>query len=313
VALGFAVAVKLPGLLPAMVVAAFALPAPRRRLLPLAAGGVAGFGVPSLVFFAAAPGSFVRDVVTSQLGRLPSSGRATLLLRLEEITGIGAGTAAVAAAALVIAVTVVGLTVRGRRVTAVEWFALAAALLVGAAQLAPSQYYPQYAALLAPFVAMVLATGVDRLADRVRRPAAALAGAGAVLAVLCALAVAAVWGSSVADPGPAVDAVVPAGGCTLSDGPRLLVPSDRFVSDVPGCTLMIDSFGTMLSYSDDPAAGVAALRDALDHTDYLVLRGSAGSWLTGPYAALQGYIAGNFSLVRSGGTWIYVRHGQPVA
>jgi hypothetical protein len=312
-AIGFAVAVKLPALVPALVLAAMCLPDPRRRLLPLLAGGVAGFAVPCAAFFAAAPGSFVRDVLISQLGRLPSGGRAPLGERLQGMTGTSTDATALAVACVLLAVIVAGMAVPGRRRSALEWFAAATLLLVAIVQFVPSQYYPQYAAQLAPFLAIVLAVAVDRLAALVRRPAAALAVAGVILLVLLGARAATVQGSSTPDPAPAVDAVVPSGACTLSNGPRVLVPSDRLVSSVPGCTEMLDPFGTMLAYSDDPGTGVELFRQALDHTDYLVLGVSVQSWLTGTYAPLQAYVASDFQLLRSGGIWIYVRDGYPVA
>jgi hypothetical protein len=312
VAVGFAIAIKLPAIVPVLVLGAACLPDARRRLLPYAGGVVAGFAVPSAAFFAAAPGSFLRDVVSSQIGRLPAAGRASVASRLAGMTVGGGGDLAVALTLLLFAVTVLGLAVRGRRRDASEWFAGASALLIAGFQFVPSQYYPQYAALLAPFLAMGLATAADRLAALVRRPVLALATATALLAVVLVGQVVALEASSVDDPAAAVDAVVPAGACTLSNGPRVLVPSDRFVASMPGCTEMVDPFGTMLAFSGEPGAGVAAFRAALAHADYLVVTSSAGGWLTGPYAPLQAVVAGDFHLVRTGGLWIYVRDGYPM-
>jgi hypothetical protein len=310
---GFGVAVKLPAVVPALVLGAVCLPDLRRRLVPFAGGVVAGFALPSAAFFAVAPGSFFRDVVVSQLGRVPGGGRTSAVPRLAGMTVGGGGNSAVALTLAVLAVTVLGLAVRGRRRDASEWFAIACALLVGAVQFVPSQYYPQYAALLAPFLAMSLATAVDRLTALIRRSALVPAAVTAMLLVALAGQVVAVEASSVSDPAAAVDAVVPPGTCTLSDGPRVLIPSDRFVSTAPGCTEMVDAFGTMLSFADDPDAGVAVVRAAVSHADYLVLTGSVVGWLTGPYTPLQALVDGDFRLVRSGDLWIYVRDGHRVA
>ncbi|MGD0448022.1 MAG: hypothetical protein ABSB36_05315 [Candidatus Dormibacteria bacterium] len=310
---GFGIAVKLPAVVPALVLGAVCLPDLRRRLVPFAGGVVAGFALPSAAFFAAAPGSFIRDVVVSQLGRVPGGSRGSALIRLAGMT-VGRGSnPAVALTLAVLAVTVLGLAVRGRRRDASEWFAIACALLVGAVQFLPSQYYPQYAALLAPFLAMSLATAVDRLSAAIKRPALVPAAVTAMLLVALAGQVVAVEVSSVSDPAAAVQAVVPPGACTLSNGPRVLVPSDRFVSTAPGCTEMVDAFGTMLSFAGDPDAGVADLRTAVSHADYLVLTSSAAGWLTGPYTPLQALVAGDFRLVRSGDLWVYVRDGHRVA
>jgi hypothetical protein len=312
-AAGFAVAVKLPAVVPVLVLSAACLPDARRRLVPFASGVVAGFAVPSIAFFAAAPGSFFRDVVVGQLGRVPGASRASVTTRLAGMTVGGGGNSAVALTLAVLAVTVLGLAVRGRRRDASEWFAIASALLVGGVQFVPSQYYPQYAALLTPFLAMSVATAVDRLSAVIRRPALALAAVTAILLVVLAGQVVAVETSSVRDPAAAVDAVVPPGACTLSNGPRVLVPSDRFVPTAPGCTEVVDPFGTMLTFAGDPGTGVAVFRAAIAHADYLVLTSSVGGWLSGPYTPLQTVVSGDFHLVRSGDLWIYVRDGYPVA
>jgi hypothetical protein len=313
VALGFGVAVKLPAVVPALVLGAACLPEVRRRLVPFGGGVVVGFALPSGALFAAAPGSFFRDVVVSQLGRVPDASRASVATRLAGMTVGGGGNAGVALTLALVAVIVLGLAVRGRRKDASEWFAIASALLVAGVQFVPSQYYPQYSALLAPFLAMSLATAVDRIGALTGRPALVLAAVTALLGVVLAGQVVAVEASSVSDPAAAVDAVVPPGGCTLSDGPRVLVPSDRFVSTATGCTEMVDPFGTMLTFAGDPGAGVAVFRAAIAHADYLVLTGSVAGWLNGPYTPLQAVVGADFHLVRSGGLWIYVRDGQPVA
>jgi hypothetical protein len=312
-AVGFGVAVKLPAAVPALVLGAACLPDARRRLAPFVGGVVAGFVLPSVAFIAAAPGSFFRDVVGSQLGRLPDASRASAATRLAGMTLGGGGNVAVAITLALFAVAVLGLAVRGRRRDASEWFAIASALLVVGVQFVPSQYYPQYAALLAPFLAMSLATAVDRLAALLRRPVLVLAAVTAFLAVVLAGQVVAIAASSVSDPAAAVDAVVPPGACTLSNGPRVLVPSDRFVSTGPGCTEMVDPFGTMLTFAGDPGTGVAAFRAAISHANYLVLTSSVAGWLSGPYTPLQTVVSGDFHLVRSGDLWIYVRDGYPAA
>jgi hypothetical protein len=312
-AMGLAAAIKIPAVLPALVLAAMCLPDPRRRLLPFVAGVIAGFAIPSLAFFAAAPGSFVRDVVLSQLSRVPAASRAPVPDRIAGMTVAGGGTAALVATVVLLAVIVIGFTVRGRQRAPVERFAIISAVLVAAAQFVPAQYYPQYAAFLAPFLAIALGAAADRLAASPRRRALGLIVVAVILPVLLGARVAAVEASSVSDPAVAVDAVVPPGGCTVSDGPRVLIPSDRFVSAVPDCTAMVDPFGTMLTYAGDPSAGIAVFQAALAHADYLVLSSSAGSWLSGPYVPLRSYVAGDFHLVRSGWVWIYVRNGYPIA
>ena len=99
---------------------------------------------------------------------------------------------------------------------------------------------------------------------------------------------------------------------TLSNGPRVLVPSDRFVSTSPGCTEMVDPFGTMLTFTGDPGTGLAVFRAAISRANYLVLTSDVGGWLSGAYTPLQSAVTDDFHLIRSGDFWIYVRDGQPV-
>lgn len=313
-AMGFATAVKLPALLPVLVLvlAALCLPAPRRRLLSYAAGVIAGFGIPSLPFILAAPGAFVRDVLLSQVGR--TADRAPVAVRLGWMALNGAdGAGAIAAAVLVLGVIAAGLAVHGRRKDGVEWFAIVAAALVAASQFVPDQYFPQYAALLAPFLAITLGVAVESLAVRAARPRFDLRAVALILVILFGASAAEVETTSVGDPAAAVDAVIPPGGCSISSAPIVLVVSDRFVSSTPGCTDLVDGFGTKLAYADEPGEGLAVYRAAITHADYLVLSYSAADWLTGTYAPLQAYVAADFHLVRSGSQWIYVRDGSPAA
>jgi hypothetical protein len=80
---------------------------------------------------------------------------------------------------------------------------------------------------------------------RSSRIAIAIATAGAV--VLLVNQVLVLRGESAPDIAATVDAVVPAGGCTLSDAPSKLVTTDRFVARAPGCTDMTDPQGATLS------------------------------------------------------------------
>jgi hypothetical protein len=115
-------------------------------------------------------------------------------------------------------------------------------------------------------------------------------------------------GQSSPDVVAAVDAVVPAGGCTTSDAPRNLVTTDRFVADAPGCTSMTDPNGTVLALGVGPAASVVWLA-AFDHADYVVTDTPIARW-TIPTDA-SAYVATHFRVVRSDGLLIYVRHGIP--
>jgi hypothetical protein len=308
---GLAGTVKASAILPVLVIAVLCLPRLRRRVLPFVAGVVLGFAVPTLPFFLAAPASLYRDVVTTQVSRIPASARVPVATRLGDLTGAAAVTnrdsVAIGATIALVALVVGAFALSRRRPTTLEWFAIGSCVAVGVAQLAPAQYYPHYAAFIAPFLAIVLAVSLARVVGE-RAPRLALVIAAASVAALLINQVSSLRGQSSPDVVAAVDSVVPAGGCTTSDAPRNLVTTDRFVATASGCTNMTDPNGTMLALGVGPAASAVWLA-TFHHTDYLVTDTPIARW-TIP-ADASAYVASHFRVVRSDGLLIYVRHGVP--
>ncbi len=70
------------------------------------------------------------------------------------------------------------------------------------------------------------------------------------------------------EPAAMADRLIPPGACVVSDTVSLTVLSNRFVSDVRGCPLVVDSFGTLIASTDGRDMGASAR----------VLGGIAGSW-----------------------------------
>jgi alpha-1,2-mannosyltransferase len=311
--LGLAGAVKASAILPVLVIAVLCLPRLRRRVLPFVGGVIAGFAVPTLPFFLAAPAALYRDVITTQVSRLPASARVSVATRLGDLSGASAfssrDSVAIGATIALLAVVIGAFVLSRRRPTTLEWFAIGSCVAVGVAQLAPAQYYPHYAAFIAPFLAILLAVSLARLVGE-HAPRLALTIAAASVAVLLINQVSSLRGQSSPDLAAAVDAVVPAGGCTTSDAPRNLVTTDRFVATASGCTNMTDPNGTVLALGVGPAASAVWLA-TFDHADYVVTDTPIARW-TIP-ADASAYIASHFSVVRSDGLLIYVRHGVPVA
>ena len=308
---GIAVSVKATAIIPVIVVVVLCLPALRRRVLPVAAGVVAGFAIPTLPFFVAAPAAFYRDVVTSQLGRIPASGRVPLPIRLGDLTGAsafaGGDVVAIASAIVVAGIVGAAFVMSRRRPTPLEWFALGSTVAVGVAQLVPAQYYPHYAAFIAPFLAILLAVSMRRLfAERVRALALAIAGVG--VAVLATNQLEVLRGESTPDVVAAVDSIVPAGACATSDAPRNLITTDRFVAAAPGCTNMTDPGGTMLAVSTGPEATAVWLA-AFEHVDFVVTETPIRQWSIPPQASA--YVLSHFRVVPSERLFIYVRNGFP--
>lgn len=309
-AFGFAGALLVASIVPVLVVAALCLRRLRLRLLPFVGGVVTGFVVPSLPFFAAGPGIFVHDVVLTQLARAPGTYRTASLTRLEYMTFGGGPLGAFIAAAAILVVVVLAFSLVRRRPSSFEWFAIAAMATMVATQFTIAGYYDHFAAMVAPFVAIAVGVAVARLASVA--PSWTAAAAAVSVAVILLNLTPKLATRTGADLHSSVDRVVPAGQCALSAPYQLLVISDRFVSDVPGCTPMVDPFALRLAYSGEQM--VRAYQDAISHTDYLVMSTSLVHAVYGKILApVRGYVVRNFHLVRSGRLYIYVRHGFPVA
>ena len=314
VAFGLAGLVKSPAIVPVLVVVVLCLPDIRRRLVPFLAGVVAGFGIPTLPFFLLAPGSLIRDVL-SPLSYIPVASRVSIPARLGELTGVFAfgGSPVVAIAGTVVLVTVVAaafVLAPRRRPSPLEWFAIGATVLAALAQLGPAYYFPQYAAFMAPFLALLLGISLARLlADRSPRVALAIATTGVI--VLCVSQLVAIPGVAAPDIAGVVDAVIPAGACVLSDAPSKLVTTNRFVAAASGCNTMIDPQGATLSYGYGSAGAEHLWTVEVEHADYMVTSTRFAIWDIPPDAALRAYVSANFQLVRGGGLLFYVRNGFP--
>lgn len=316
-ALGVATAVKLSALIPIVMLLVVVMVAARRRGLAAVAGVVGGFAILTLPFAALAPGAFWRDTVATQVARVPASSRASVLTRLGEMTGLSeiAAPAAlvIGVSAGVVALVVVAFLASRRGPTPLEWFALTSTGGVAAAQFAPAQYYPQYAALLAPFVSILLGLALSRVTESVsRRMAVRLVAALAGAALFITQGVF-VHGESTPDFAAVVDAVVPSGACVLANAPVYLVTTDRFQSSVPGCTDMTEPAGTVLALPANSSDAVHVWEQAFGSVDYVVTDRPIDDWQLPEAARIAKYVAANFHLRRPGTLLVYVRFGSPTA
>ncbi len=313
-ALGVAMAVKLSAAIPVALLLVVVASTARRRLVGVAWGVVSGFALLTLPLAALAPGSFWRDTVTTQLGRVPSAGRASLLSRLVQMTGLSEIDAIPGAVVLLVSAAlllfVMGAFVASRRrPTSLEWFALSATTGVAFAQFAPAQYYPQYAALLAPFVSLLLGLSAARALEVAPAPRAVLVAAAVACAALVGAQAVYVSHESAPDFARAIDAVVPAGACTISNAPVYLVTADRFQSTAPACTLMTDPAGTVLALPPTTNEAVATWRHAFESADYVVTDRAVAGWNLPAGALIPEYVAENFHIVHAGSLLVYVRSG----
>jgi glycosyl transferase family 87 len=172
--LGFAGAVKVWAILPVIVVLVLAARRPRHAAI-FAGGVAAGFLVPVLPFAALAPTTFYRSVIVAQLirsdiARVPFGFRLQHMLGLSHL--IELATPALVLLGVLLAVGIAAMVVRAWRQfrlspPPLEWFALGTCALVVVSFLWPSDFYPHYAAFLAPFLGMAIGLPAARLVDAV--------------------------------------------------------------------------------------------------------------------------------------------------
>jgi len=288
VALGFGGAVEPWAIFPVLVLAVLALRWPR-RLAAYAGGVAAGFLVPVIPFAALAPHSFYEATIVAQIGNRPGAVRYPLWLRLQDMTGLAdvsrpTHLVDLAAAFLIVAVIFgsLGLAflLTWRLPPALDLFAVGTMVLVVAAFLWSSQFHYHFAAFLAPFLAMAIALPVSALARDLRllsgrdAPApsgpsgpSALQWGAAALAGLAILILAVIQFGWETNNYPhlrtsvvtSAERLIPPGSCLLADEVSFAVMTNRLVSDVPGCSLLLDGTGTnfALSHGRDPETGAA--------------------------------------------------------
>lgn len=333
-ALGFGGAIEAWAIMPALVILVLLLPGLKRALTCLAAMA-AGFLVPVLPFAAAAPSDFYRDLIVAQVGPRVRYARVGIWYRLKEMFGFSnvpfghssLVLGAVIILGLAIAALACGWLVTRRPPTSLDWFALVTAVLIVVSFLYPAQFYFHFVAFLAPFLAMAVALPLSRLADAAQ-PAADQAGAGSLLRWSAAGAAAiVVFLFAISEIGAvyrqqhsaaamavvtarahmisAIDRLSRPGDCVLTDQVSYTVAADRFVSDVPGCSLVDDGIGAdlALSHGRTPSSGagsvpaVAAMwSDAFRHAQFVMLSGRSVkrvAWTP----ALTAYFHDHFRLV----------------
>lgn len=318
-----------------------------RRVVALGAGVTAGFGVPVLPFALSAPVTFVRSVITAQLTRsapqrTPTAARLQAILGLSHTrpldTAVLAGIT-LAAAAAVAAAMVAGSRLSRRPLPQLDMVAAGTLALLVAVFLWPADFYTHYAAFSAPFLAIVTGLAAARLVDGVgdglkhpglkhtgpdRAPAWLRVGPLAVAAVTLA-ALSLVQARSEAPMRPAlppgevaaVQRLVPPGACVVSDQASSTIAIDRFNSMVPGCPVMVDGVGSDYSLSGglngmNGAGGNPVVErlwmSAFQSAQYVWLSHMADARIPRT-PALRAYFKAHFTLIRGGGSPLYVRNG----
>jgi alpha-1,2-mannosyltransferase len=327
-ALGFAMAVKLWAVIPLAIIGLLLARRPR-RVAVLAAGAAAGLSIPVLPFLAAAPGRLLADTITSQAIKTDNRGllpRLELLgrwPRLSDLAGMSmfsnlpARAGAFALLALAVAVLagyMVVCVIVGRPPAPLDWYALIGTGAVILLFVWPQLYYPHYGAFGGPFFALALALPIGLL-----RPAqsgthlAAAVGIGMTAAVLIAGAGLRQAGQMVQlepldapSATAAADRLIPPGSCVVTNDASLTIAANRFVSNVAGCPLTVDSYGTFMAMTGGHIfhakpqmvrSVVTAWQTWFAHADYIWLdpNGLKGQIPWTP--ALYSYFTTHFRLV----------------
>lgn len=341
-AFGFAGAVKVWAILPVVVILALTARQPRRAAAYV--GGVAaGFLLPVLPFALAAPAMFYRGVVIAQLVRSDVV-RVPEGIRLQHILGLSHVPQLTTQLLVVISLVVVAAIAASWRFAwrragpppTLDWFAAITCLLVVVAFLWPADFYFHYTAFLAPFLGLAIALPVSRLlavmpASGIRQSAKAatrpqtkrllrlaIGVAALAMVVFAAFQVAAESRLVAAVPQSEISAtqrMIPPGSCVLTDQVSYTIGIDRFVSNVPGCSVMIDGVGADYALSGGHNGVTGAGQTAAVEKMWLSAFRAAGYvWLTGeadrriPWTpALLAYFHGHFRAITEGPDWLYVR------
>jgi hypothetical protein len=349
-AFGFAGAVEAWAIMPVLVLTVvLATTGPQaigqriKRAGIYVAGVAAGFLIPVLPFAALSPGGFFHSLITAQVGPRANPRRVPIWARAREIIGITdlhlPSHTVVAFIALAFVIAVFGLTLAGwwlmnQPPPPLDSFALAATVAIVAIFLWPAQFHYHFPAFLAPFLAMAIGLPVARITaaiEATRRHPIPLTQGVSLIAIAVLLVFAGLHARTEKDLGyyasltttaaDRLQKIIPAGDCVLTDQVSYLLVADRFNSDVPGCSQMVDGLGTDLALSGGltPRTGagnvpaVAAVwRTGFTHAQYVWLTFHAYrrvAW----NASLRLYFQQNFVQVMRDprGDVLYARRGLP--
>jgi len=307
VAFGFGGTVEPWAIFPVIIITALALRWPRRAAAYV--GGVAaGFLVPVLPFAALAPKKFYEATIIAQIGPRAGATRTSTWERIQDLTGLAdlhkPTHLVVLGAAVLLAAVVAGslglaFLLTWRLPPVLDLFAVGTAGFVLIAFIWPNQFHYHFAAFFAPWFALAIALPLATLVGNLRllsgggadstAPPALQWGAASVagLVILVLAAVQFNWESYNTPHLPlsvvqSAERLIPPGSCLLADEVSFAVMTNRLVSDVPGCSLLLDATGTNYAFSRgrDPETGAAKYKAvdavwtyAFDHAQYVWLSG----------------------------------------
>jgi Glycosyltransferase family 87 len=335
-AFGFAGAVEVWAVIPVVVVAILLARQVRRAAL-FVVGVAVGFGVPVLPFAALSPRRFYNSFFAAQLFRVVPS-PTPVEKRLRMMTGIGQvlhlGDTGVLIATLVIVIFVPAALVAAWLISrqppaALDWFAVGTTALVVAAFLWYAQFFLHFPAFLAPFLGLSIGLAAGRLAAALQRgerqpgetrprPGTRVQWMIAALATAGVVVLAVIQGQHDQNVTPRVSPaalaivqrLVHPGACVLTDQVSFTIAAGRFYSNVPGCSLMVDSIGTdyALGHGRDASSGAAdypgvkaVWRNAFTHAQYVWLNERFNRRRVAWTPGLRYYFYGHFRKVYTDG------------
>jgi hypothetical protein len=327
VVFGLAGAVKLWAIFPLLILVLLLWRSPGRALI-LIAGSAVSFLVVCSPFLFVSAGPFVHQVIVSQAERVDVI-RVPLEVRLVMMTGVvitnvtavtplqrwlGLGVAAALAVFLATAFICfprppeAGIADktswrRSRRTSELERYALGALVLTALVLMIPDDFYFHYATFLGPYLVLALGLAAGRVAPVL--PEIALGAAALVLLVALMHAALVARGVGPApNPAAALDRLIPAGACVITDNPAYLINSDRYQGG-PRCPPVVDPYGITIASSAGLVAngGAARSREAVDtwlgyfrSAQYLLL--TPASSVRIPWdRTLTSYVYAHFTLV----------------
>jgi Glycosyltransferase family 87 len=334
-AFGFAGAVKVWAILPVAVILLLTARRPRRAA-SYAAGVALGFCVPVLPFALTAPVTFYRSVIIAQLVRndvvrIPQGYRLQQMLGLVHTSPLATPPLVIigiAVAVVIVVVTVLGSRLAHSQPPALDWFATGSCALVVAAFLWPADFYYHYAGFLAPFLALALALPLSRLLGALPGPGerrwlalarpGATAAAAVILVTLTVFQVIAEYHEASGVPANEIAAAmraIPPGACVATDQVSYTIGINRFVSTVPGCSLMVDGVGTDYALSNGRNGETGAGSSPAVAAAWMsAFRAAKYAWLTTqeyrrvPWTPrLRAYFEGHFVPLTEGPDWLYIR------
>jgi hypothetical protein len=332
--IGFAIAIKPWAVIPALALVVYAAIYWREALARMLGGLVLGIGVPCILFFLAAPSSFIHDVIGSEFsGGTTGTGHATSVgfsQRVAEMLGLGAplgitkgGGIAVGVGAVIVVVILIAIATRASSTTNLDWALLGTTAVLVVVGLLVSELPLDYTYFLAAFGVILIGNSVGTLLSVLSSVSfggtdttATVSGGATILCVALMVAVIAIaapketkyWQSYFlshnTNNSVAIDADVPARSCVISNDPEALVLAGRFAELPVGCPYVVDPNG-VAKVAGSPAsnADISQWKTTLAEAGYVVIAPVGPSL---PFSAeLRGYFARNFQIILNSNYQIY--------